>query len=179
MSYKRLFILIEGNDDERFIEEIIKPVFENYYDYVKPWKYAQIEQKLIKSFLKSIKAMKADYIYVQDIEGPCVTARKEKIKDKYGELIENGRIGIVIKEIESWYLGGLNDNDARKLTGRRFRTTDDIIKEQFNKFVTYKFESRLDFMIEILKFFSIDVAKRKNKSFKYFCDRFLSELSEC
>ncbi len=123
--------------------------------------------------------MNADYIYVSDVDGPCVTARKGKIKSQYGELLEDGRIGIVIKVIESWYLGGLNNDDAKKFTGRTFRTTDNVIKEQFENLISRKFDSKTDFMIEILKFFSIGVAKRKNKSFKYFCDRFISELSEC
>jgi len=179
MGLKRLFVFVEGDDDERFVNKILRPEFEKYYKNVTLWKYAQIKTKTRENFINSIKSMNADYIYVTDVDGPCVTARKGKIKSKYGELLENDRIGIVIKEIESWYLGGMNDSDAKKLTVCKFKTTDDVVKEQFNKYLTHKFDSRKDFMIEILKYFSIDVAKRKNKSFKYFCDKFISEFSEC
>ena len=46
LPYKRLFILIEGNDDERFFKNILKPKFEKCYEYVIPWKYAQ-EKKIV------------------------------------------------------------------------------------------------------------------------------------
>jgi hypothetical protein len=35
-----------------------------------------------------------------------------------------------------------------------------------------KFDSKIDFMIEILKYYSIDIAKQKNGSFKKFIDEF-------
>ena len=37
----KLFIFIEGDDDERFFNRIIIPMFEKKYDKVQLWKYAQ------------------------------------------------------------------------------------------------------------------------------------------
>ncbi|PNR93615.1 MULTISPECIES: hypothetical protein [unclassified Petrotoga] len=64
MDYKMLFILVEGDDDKRFFEKIITPLFEGKYDQVKVWKYAQQKKEKVSKFLKSIKGMNADYIFV-------------------------------------------------------------------------------------------------------------------
>jgi len=61
MAYKRLWILIEGNDEERFFETI-KPIFENKYDFVQTWQHAQEPRRRIRNFLKSIQAMNSDYL---------------------------------------------------------------------------------------------------------------------
>ena len=47
MDYKRLFLLVEGDDDERFIKQIITPLFEENYKYIKPWKYSQKKKNKI------------------------------------------------------------------------------------------------------------------------------------
>lgn len=82
MNYKRLFLFIEGNDDERFFGRIIKPIYEEKYD-VKLWKYAHQKNKKIENFLKSVKSMKADYIFVADINlAPCIADKKQIIQKK-------------------------------------------------------------------------------------------------
>jgi len=172
MAYKRLWVLLEGNDDERFFERVIKPIFENTYDFVRPWQYAQKPPKKTKNFLKSITAMHSDYFFWADINDlPCVTARKEKIRDKYGETVDINNLIIVIKEIESWYLAGLDDKARKELRIRTFRKTDNITKEQFDKLMPKKFDSRIDFMVEVLNRFCVEIAKRKNSSFDYFMEK--------
>ncbi len=175
MPYRGLFILIEGDDDERFFETLIKSKYGHNYNFVRLWKYSQIKQEKIINFIRSIKAMKADYIFVSDINlTRCVTEKKEKIRQKYGELIDSDKIAIVIKEIEGWYLGGLSDAGCKKFSIQKYKSTDNITKEQFNiNFDSSKFDLRVDFMIEILKSFSFVTAKKKNKSFKYFSDKYL------
>jgi hypothetical protein len=37
MSYTRLFILLEGDDDERFFEKIAKPTLQKRYAAIKKW----------------------------------------------------------------------------------------------------------------------------------------------
>ena len=77
MGYKRLFIWVEGDDDERFFEKIIEPKLRNKYDFVETRRYASLKKEKRDNFLKSIKAMGADYIYVIDINNsPSVTAKK-------------------------------------------------------------------------------------------------------
>ncbi len=171
MSYKRLFIWVEGSDDERFFNEIIKPAFEKKYDFVEIIQYAQMKREKFGKYLRSIKAMKADYFYVTDInQMPCVTAKREKVLDKF-KNIDKGRIIVVIKEIESWYLAGLENTYSKGFGIASFSNTDNTTKEQFNALIPKNFDSRIDFMLEILKFFSIKMAQQKNKSFRYFLEK--------
>ncbi|MDI6767583.1 MAG: hypothetical protein QME52_12240, partial [Bacteroidota bacterium] len=59
-----------------------------------------------------------------------------------------------------------------------FKDTDDTTKEQFNRLIPEKYDSRIDFMSEILNNFSFKTAKRKNRSFKYFIEKYNCEVSE-
>ncbi len=172
MDYKKLYILVEGNDDERFFGKIIIPRLEKKYDFIKIWRYANKKKGKIEKFIKSIKAMGADYIYVTDINhSPCVTNKKQIIQNKLKNIDEN-KIIVVIKEIESWYLAGLDDITSQKLKISNFSTTDDITKEKFENIIPEKYDSRIDFMLDILESFSIEIAKSKNKSFRYFVEKY-------
>ncbi len=172
MAYKRLWILLEGNDDERFFERLIKPIFENTYDFVRSWQYAQTQTKKVKSFLRSIESMNSDYFFWGDINSlPCLTAKKNKIKREYGIRIDIKNVIIVVKEIESWYLAGLNDIARKELGIRTFSNTDNITKEKFEELMPKKFDSRIDLMVEILKRYSVETAKQKNRSFNYFMSK--------
>mgnify|MGYP001029784123 CR=1 FL=1 len=168
MAYEALYILVEGDDDKRFFERIIKPMFEGKYDSVAVWKHAQEKNKRVGSYLRSIKGMNANYIYVSDVNlKPCVTAKKRGVQSEF-KNIDKDRIIVVIKEIESWYLAGLDDTSSRKLGIPPCVTTDNVTKEQFDNLIPKKFDSRIDFMQEILKCFQIDTGKQKNTSFRYF-----------
>lgn len=118
--------------------------------------------------------MNADYIYVADINRtPCVTARKQKIQDEVKD-IDNERIIVVIKEIESWYLTGLDNTNAKELKIRTYLTiTDNIYKEQFDSLIPKKFDSKRDFMLEILRRFSLEIARQQNSSFNYFVGKYI------
>jgi len=178
MGYRRLFIWVEGDDDERFFEKIIEPKLRKKYNFVETRRYAVMKKEKIDNFLKSIKAMGADYIYVADINNsPCVTAQKQETQNKLRNIDEE-RIIVVIKEIESWYLAGLGNTEAEKFKIRTFGVTDTITKEQFNSLIPKTFDSRIDFLLEILKFFSIEIAKQKNRSFRYCIEKYNCEASE-
>jgi len=85
----KLFIFIEGDDDERFFERIIKPIFENKNE-VHLVKYAQKKNEKIFQFLKSIQTMNADYIFVADNNGsPCITDRKQRIENDFQNIDKN------------------------------------------------------------------------------------------
>lgn len=173
MSYRILFILIEGEDDERFFKNQIEPILLNKYDMIKLWTYAKKPKKKIKQLLNSINAMGAKYIFTADNNNsPCITHRREAIKRAI-PLLNDSRISIVVEEIESWYLAGLDDREAKDLIRESFNSTDHITKEMFNSYIPSKYDSRIDFMIEILKRYSIEIAKGKNRSFNYFKVKFL------
>ena len=172
MAYRRLWVLLEGNDDERFFERVIKPIFEKKYDSVRSWLYAQKQTKTVKNLLRSIKAMGSDYFFWGDINSlPCMTAKKNRITKRYGAGLDINNIIIVVKEIESWYLAGLDDKARKELGIRTFSNTDNITKEKFEELIPKKFDSRIDLMMEILKRFSVETAKQKNRSFNYFMSK--------
>lgn len=169
--YKRLFIWVEGDDDERFFRRILSSKLQEKYDTVEIRKYATMKKEKFDSFIESIKAIGADYIYVTDINDcPCITAKKEETLNIFRN-IDKDKIIVVIKEIESWYLAGLNNEKCRKFSIRNLDNTDNVTKENFNALIPKKFTSRIDFMLEILKVFSIEVAKQKNNSFRYFVEK--------
>ena len=140
MPYRKLFIFLEGNADERFFDRLISPLYQKFYTDIQLWKYSQDPKEKVTNLLNSINSMPyADYIFVADMdESPCVTARKERIKSQFKKLSMD-RILIVCREIESWYLAGLNDDARRQIKiRRRFNKTDSISKEQFDRMMPNK-----------------------------------------
>ena len=172
------FFFIEGSDDKRFVDTVIGPLVRQKYSFVKPYEYSRKPTKAVKSLLRSLHAMnQTEYFYLRDInDTPCITARIAKIRGKYGDSIKPGCLIIVVREIESWYLAGLDSQACREFGIEDFSNTDDITKEGFNKLIPKRFGSRIDFMIEVLKRFSVDTAKSKNKSFDYFMAKILTDL---
>ncbi len=171
MSYKRLFILLEGNDDERFFDKIVKSLLQERYSVIKIWKYSQRKQEKIVDLVKSINSMKADYIFARDINAsPCITTKKEKITGEFKQITED-KIIVVVKEIESWYLAGLDENTSKKVGIRKkIRTEDRITKEDFNQLIP-KNMPRIEFMRNILENYDVEIAKRRNRSFGYFLNK--------
>jgi hypothetical protein len=171
MKNNLLYVFVEGDDDKRFFENILKPILSKIFSSI-PIEYSGLTQKKVNEFIKSIQSMKADYLFLHDLDyNPCITQCKLKIKLKFNTLDEEKLI-IIDKEIESWYLAGLDEVKSKQLGLVHLKTTDDLTKEKFNELIPAKYRSsRIDFMIEILKHYSIKIAKRKNKSFTYFSER--------
>jgi len=123
------------------------------------------------AILEAIKAMGADYLVIADYDcSPCVTYKKEWLHQNIKGL-EPERTRIVIEEIESWYAAGLDEQGIAKFgmpVLAALAGTDRLTKEQFNDMVPEKYDSRIDFMMEVLKIFSVETARRKNRSFEYF-----------
>lgn len=176
MEYKQLFLFVEGDDDERFFKEIINPKFKEEYNSVTILKYANLKIDKVNKFIQSIKSMGAEYIFVSDINSsPCVTDKKQRIQSKFHNIDIN-KIMVIVREIESWYLAGLDKQNLDELKISFSGATNNINKEIFHKLIPNRFDSRVDFMIEILNRFSIETAKKNNNSFKYFLNKFFSKI---
>lgn len=169
---KRLFILVEGEDDVRFFGRIIKPLFVSRYESIEIIPYASIRRVKVNNFLKSVREMNNDYIFVADIDSERSVRDKKQILYFHFNNISGHSIVIVIKEIESWYYAGLSPIAAQDLGVKDLPTTDAIFKEDFNQLMPRHFDSRIDFMFEILKSFSFETAVLKNRSFKFFVQRY-------
>jgi hypothetical protein len=104
---------------------------------------------------------------------PCVTQLKTSLSKHYNGVLHTAIVA-VIREIESWYLTGLNHHACIELDIAALTNTDTVTIEQFNALIPHRFGSRVDFMIEVLKRFSGADAKRKNTSFNYFANKHLA-----
>jgi hypothetical protein len=169
MPYTRLYLLVEGDDDVRFVERVVIPKLSSRYDCAQPWKFAQKKKEKVNAFLRSIKAMGADYVLLADINAhPCFPKKKEALLQAFIEL-ESTKTVIVVREIEGWYLAGLNDDNP--LGVQAPTDTSGVTKEQFNATMPKGFDSRIAYMIEVLKRFDTHAAATRNPSFLYFAQR--------
>ncbi len=175
MCNKQLFIFLEGNDDERFFENVVMPLFQERYSMIRFWKYSQRKPSKVANFIRSIRAMNADYIFARDLNSdPCITSKKGQITKKFNLLAEE-KIIIVAKEIESWYLAGMDEKTSKKLSIRKkIQSTDTITKEDFNRLIP-KNMPRIEFMRKILENYDIEIGKKKNSSFEYFLNKWINE----
>jgi len=171
MSQQTLFVFVEGVDDEIFFEKILSSHHHARFCSVHMWPYANRSQKSITSLLRSLQQIHADYVFIADMDdNPCVSSKKAKLIAKFPNLVPS-KIFIVNKEIESWYLAGIDAQHANKLRLKIPSKTDAVDKAQFESMIPRKFISRIDFMLEILKVFSWLTAQQKNKSFHYFVQK--------
>jgi hypothetical protein len=174
---RRLFIMVEGEDDVRFFGRIIKPILLPRYDSVEIIPYACIKRDKVNRFLQSVSQMKNDYIFVADIDFEHSVRDKKQILYYRFNNLDGRSIVIVIREIESWYYAGISGALAREMGVADSACTDDLTKEDFNGLIPRRFDSRIDFMFEILKSFSLEAAARKNHSFDFFVNRYYLQQS--
>ncbi|HLV08865.1 MAG TPA: hypothetical protein VKY40_01535 [Halanaerobiales bacterium] len=173
---RRLFILVEGNDDERFFEHAIKPLLNQEYDQITIWQHAQKSNESELKFLRSIKTIGADYIYVVDMDDAgCVNDKKKRVTKRLEE-VDFDNILVVIKEIEAWYLAGVDQKRAARIGFEAPAKTDNIYKEDFVQLIPRGSGSKIDFMMELVKSFSLKTGIGKNESLNYFFRNFIEPL---
>jgi len=167
---KEIYIWVEGKDDISFFRKIIIPILEKKYQSVKIAPYRRTKKNIIIKLIEAIKSMPADYFFISDIDDDlCATLKKQRLKAIYNNL-DQEKIIIVIKEIESWYKAGLDDTKCQQFKIPVHNNTDSLTKEDFYKLTPNNFD--IDhFMLEILECFSIESAVNKNSSFKYFVEK--------
>lgn len=178
MPYQRLTIFVEGDDDSRFFENVIKPMLEGKDISVDIQEWSQKDRASIKKFIRSIKNFEDyswDYIFTSDID--CFGSEEQKIRVLIETFdIEHDKVVIVIKEIEGWYLAGLTEGSAREvgLNVPRFReiNPDTVIKEHFVSLMPKNFIAKRSFYSEILKHFDHETAIARNGSYQHFSLRY-------
>ncbi len=169
-----LRILIEGNDDQRFIDNVIRP----HISKINPTliltiQYAQDRKSNIDKIIQRFNAKNQKYILLGDYDSSekCITLKKDELIETLTHL-DNNAIFIVKDEIESWFLAGMN-SDLEIFN--EFDIPDDtegITKEMFDEMIDEShFDSRIDLMKEISKSYDFDLATKRNNSFKYFIEK--------
>lgn len=176
MAYSRLYLFVEGGDDERFLRAVIEPLCRLKYDDVRLVQFSMAKQDKIAAFLRSVEATPdADYLLVGDLDMlPCVAAAKERVQRKFPR-IDPARVQIVKAEIESWYCAGVMAKDSELGIPELANPTDTegVTKEIFNRAVSQRGLLRVPVMAAILERFDLESASRRNRSFRYFLRKYL------
>jgi hypothetical protein len=174
MAFRRLFLFVEGDDDERFFRRLL-PLLGERYDHVDFVQSSRLPKSKLEAFVRSVQAMGADYLVVRDLDDyPCSTAAKEALRDRHRSL-DPERIQIVHSEIESWYCAGVPRSD-RELGGLGIVTCADttgVTKEIFHAALGELGGSSLAAKIAMLESFDLALAARRNASFRYFLRKHL------
>ena len=173
MAKKRLFIFVEGSDDVRFFDTIIKPRLEHAFESVELITFACTKSVKVDRFIKGINEMQHSYLIVTDIDfEKNVNGKKSVILSRFSEA-DYQHIMVIIQEIESWYLAGIDENGGKALGISIPAHTDSVTKEHFIGLIPRFYPSKIAFMIEVLKHFSLSVAVEKNRSFRFFVEHYL------
>jgi len=174
MTASPLYVLLEGPDDERFFSRIVRPLFAERGYEVRIWKYACEKRQLTINLLHAIRKGGHAYIFVRDLDRtPYARLRVQETLDRFGHAMDAGMVVIVVPEIEGWYLAGVSEGAAAGLGIRApLGRTDRITKEAFNTLIP-RGTSRIEFMQAILEGYDTALARKKNRSFRYFMDWFV------
>lgn len=177
MTFRRLFLFVEGDDDERFFRSVLLPPLRVAYEDIQFVQFTRLKKEKVRGFLHSIAGMKADYIFVHDLDQlPCATTAREKLLAIFPQVSPD-RVQIVKAEIESWYFAGLPEGHPwGSLASRQHLDTSTVTKEIFEAAVLRKGASRVAAMLEILESFDREAAARRNESFRRFVSRFITPL---
>ena len=171
-AYRRLYIWVEGPDDERFFQDIVSPRFTSRYDQIIIRRYAGLTPDKVGDFLRNIKAMNDDYLFVADVDNsPCITSKKATLTARY-KYLEVANIIVVKAEIESWYHAGLEQEVCTRLRLKHLTNTEPLTKEKFQAARPHRFSSGIDFMIEVLDHFNSETACSQNASLAYFFGKY-------
>ena len=177
---KSLFVWLEGTSDEDFFREIVKPILRERYQSISTIPYAQQPDNETNRRVREVARSheELDYLWFADLDPeqfPCVTARKNATTSRYPHL-RIDRIAVVEPEIEAWYLAGLDGAACEALRIREYQNTNSLTKEDYKKLISSTRRSEIDFRMDILGEFSMEVAKRKNDSFAYFCRKYIEVI---
>jgi hypothetical protein len=179
MGETKYYFFVEGDSDGTFFEKVIFSIsgIPNRGNF-KFIKYARSKKEAINGIIKTLRENNFNYFFFTDFDkGPCVTSVKEKQKVTFPSL-EDEKIFVVIKKIESWYLAGLDNENSIEMGIENFESTDNIAKGKFEEMKPAKYNSVKDFSLEILKRFSVETAKEKNGSFKYSWIKIINKILE-
>lgn len=183
MSTKILFVFVEGQDDEKFINAFIKDkkCLNEKYRTIRCIRYGEgwNASKINKYIGKSITKLGHDYIFLADadFEGKinCFPMRKKKLVETY-KLPDENRVWIAIQEIESWFLAGFDDKFCKREKIAFKPNTERVTKEIFDKIdLNRKKKSHnqlIDFLIRKKSAFSFEEVKKRNSSLKRFYNHF-------
>jgi hypothetical protein len=174
MAASKYFVIcVEGDDDERFVKSVLQPRIAGTTDPLLCFKYAEERIEKVNLFLETVAALGWSYILLCDLDDcPDRDIRCEQVRATFRPL-EHEQIVVVEREIESWYLSGLNDIDASELDVQPIRRTDRIGKTALERAAHGCGRPLVDFKVELLRRFDVQTARLRNTSFDEFIEKLL------
>lgn len=163
-----IFVFVEGENDARFFEIVLKPLLLSKYSRVVLYQYQCRTPKKVNNYIRSLKNVGTEYIFVRDLDShPCITSCKKKVLKKLSS-VQRENIRVVLREIESWYVAGMDERLIKRVKGTKPKDTSSFTKEALKRMMSKKFHSEVDYLQEILKSFSLEAAIKHNRSLRYF-----------
>jgi hypothetical protein len=170
MRSNGLTIFVEGSDDARFVNRIIRPLITSRHDRIDVVEYAQLPHPIVRAHIRAAKRSGDKLLFLRDLDRhPCVTSRMGSLLRKLGDLAP-ALVYIVVTEIEGWYLAGVSPSRRRDLGfSLTNESTDTLTWTDFDKIrprATFISETALK--VEVLKDYDVGRARRNNRSFRRF-----------
>ena len=174
MSYRQLFLLLEGDDDERFFRSVVLPLLGSAYDDVRVVQISGLRKEKVNGYLRSIASMKADYILVRDLDWlPCATAAKDRILKSFPACQSGPHPDRQGGDRELVAVPGIPEGHAwRSLKIGRCPETSVVTKEAFEAAVRPG-EHKVPVMLALLEEFDLQTAIHRNDSFRRFLRKFV------
>jgi hypothetical protein len=173
---KPLFILVEGDNDERFVRVGVCPFMRKKYDQIVVWKWAEEKDRIVNEFIQVINNMGADYLFITDLDAcACATEAKANVQGKYPALAPES-IVVATCEVESWYLAGLSKASAAAVglpESAGIGSTEAVTKEQFLRIRPPRYAAETAYRVEVLNHFQRASASRRNASFARLARKYL------
>ena len=167
------YILVEGQSDKLFVDRILLPeiLARRPGLYVKSVEHAEKSSKLVRGIVGTATKSGKHYVFLCDLDNcSCYGLKRTESTNKY-PCLDRTRIVVVNREIESWYLAGLDSTCCHDLGIPFIPRTDGITKERFAEMRPSRLRTNLDFMLEILDLYDLQhaLSEARSGSLAYFC----------
>ena len=159
----RYFFFVEGGSDEYFFRRLPKL---EVYD-IKIIEYAKLTIEKVNGYLKSLEGCGTPYTFFADADQSSVDEKIDKIFQKYNK-VSRERICIVEREIESWYMAGVDKKFCNISKIKFCRDANEFTKEDFENFLLKCKLERWELEEKIMNAFQIKYAAGRNRTYNYF-----------
>ncbi len=179
----KLYIFVEGKNDIDFFEKILNSEIKRKFDEFECIPYAENMTKERNLILRIIKNNKNNYIFCPDLDTEYsekkVNARKREIAEKYFKIdydTVKEKMHVIVQKIESWYFAGFDKKYYIKKGIGNYYSDDaeEITKGTLKKIAKSLKKDPKIFISQITQWnYKIEIACRRNKSFKKFYNAIL------